>query len=68
MFYTDTNFKTKKQLREAVLSGKSVRVFAPGLGNPPVNGTTAVGGPQYPQPHVWYAQVTLVDGIIVNVK
>jgi len=68
MFYTNTNFKTKKQLRDAVAAGKRVGVFAPGLGNPPVNGTTAVGGPQYPRPHTWYAEVTLVDGIIVKVK
>jgi hypothetical protein len=68
MFYTTTNFKTKKALKEAVAAGKSVRVYAPGLGSPPDNGSTAVGGPHYPQPHTWYAQVTLVNGIITKVK
>jgi hypothetical protein len=68
MFYTETNFKTKKDLKVAVESGRQVRVFAPGLGTPPENGKTAVGGPHYPQPHKWYAEVTLESGVIVKVK
>jgi hypothetical protein len=68
MFYTTTNFKSKKDLKTAVAEGKSVRLFAPGLGEPPTNGTTAVGGPHYPQPHKWYAEVTVKEGIVVKVK
>lgn len=69
MFYTSTNYKSKKDLKAAVAEGKQVRLFAPGLGDgPPTNGTTAVGGPHYPQPHKWYAEVTVKDGIVVKVK
>lgn len=68
MFYTSRNFTTKKSLKEAVAKGDEVTIYAPGLGTPPENGTTAVGGPHYPRPHTWYAEVTLKDGVIVKVK
>lgn len=68
MFYVSPNFKTKKALKEAVSAGQSVSVFAPGLGTVPENGTTAVGGPHFPKPHTWYAQVELKDGKVVKVK
>lgn len=68
MFYTTKNYATKKALKDDVLAGKPVRIFAPGLGEPPTNGTTAVGGPHYPQPHKWYAEVTVKDGVVVKVK
>lgn len=66
--YTDTNFPTKKALKEAVAAGKEVRLFAPGLGQPKVNGTDFVEGPHYPKPHSWYAQVEMRDGVVVKVK
>jgi len=66
--YTDTNFKTKKALKEAVASGKEVRLYSPGLGSPKQNGTEFVEGPHYPEPHRWYAQVEVRDGIVVKVK
>lgn len=67
--YATINFKTKKALREAVAEGVRVGVFNPGpFGGPPANGTTSVEGPHYPQPHRWYAQVTLVDGVVTGVK
>lgn len=68
MFYTNRNFKTKKKFKEAVASGMEVHIYAPGLGTPPTNGKTAVGGPHYPSPHTWYAEVTMQDGKVVNVK
>lgn len=68
MFYSTKNFKTKKELKEAVLKGEKINIFAPGLGEPPVNGVTAIGGPHYPKPHTWYAEVTMRDGVIVKVK
>ena len=68
MFYTDENFRTKKALKDAVASGRHVGVYAPGLGMPPANGRTCVGGPHYPEAHKWYAEVTLPDSIIVTVK
>lgn len=68
--YTTINFKTKKALKEAVASGREVGVFQPGPfgGNEPANGTVAVEGPHYPQPHRWYASVTLENGRIVKVR
>ena len=66
--YTVTNFKTKKALKEAVKAGQEVRLFAPGLGSPKQNGTEFVEGPHYPQPHSWYAEVEVVDGVVVKVK
>ena len=66
--YAETNFKTKKAFREAVEAGKEIRLFAAGLGSPKVNGTEYVSGPWYPQPHTWYATVTLENGIVVKVR
>lgn len=66
--YVSPNFKTKKALKEAIAAGKEVTVYAPGLGSPPHNGTCAVEGPHYPEPHSWYASVTIQDGKVVKVK
>lgn len=66
--YTRFNFKTKKELKEAVAAGHKVTIFAPGLGQPKENGMEFVEGPHFPQPHKWYAQVEMKDGIVVKVK
>ena len=67
--YVDPNFPTKKAFREAVEAGKNVYLYQPGLGpDAPENGTVAVEGPHYPQPHTWYATVTIKDGKVVSVK
>lgn len=66
--YSSVNFKTKKAFREAVESGQKITLFAPGLGNPTVNGTETVKGPHYPKPHTWYAEVTMVNGVVTKVK
>ena len=74
--YTDTNFKTKKALKEAVkahqtddLSNPGVGYFQPGGMFPtPTNGHFVVEGPQYPKPHRWYAQCVAKDGVIISVK
>ena len=69
MAYTVINFKTKKQLKEAVAQGKEVTIWELGGMFPcPQNGTVYLEGPHYPQPHTWYAQATLVNGIITKVK
>lgn len=68
MAYTSTNFKTKKDLKAAVKAGEKIRVWSPGPFPVPSNGTELVEGPQYPQPHRWYATVELVDGYIVKVS
>ena len=66
--YCEINFKTKKALKEAVASGKEVRIFAPGLGTPKDNGTEFLEGPHYPAPHSWYAEVEMTDGKVIKVK
>jgi hypothetical protein len=69
MAYADTNFPTKKAFKEAVASGKEVRLYNPsGMFPVTTNGTTSVEGPRYPKPHTWYAQVVVVDGIVTKVK
>lgn len=69
MAYTTQNFKTKKALKDAVAAGETVRLYNPS-GMFPVkdNGTEYVEGPHYPEPHKWYAQVTVVDGVVTKVK
>jgi len=37
-------------------------------GSEPKNGTITLEGPHYPEPHRWYAQAEVVDGVIVKVK
>lgn len=66
--YTTKNYKTKKELKEAVAKGDKVTLFAPGLGSPPENGTCAVEGPHYSLPHKWYAEVTMENGKVIKVK
>jgi hypothetical protein len=66
--YTTTNYRTKKALKAAVADGERVTLFAPGFGQPNNNGTELVEGPHYPEAHRWYAQVTMVDGVVTKVK
>ena len=70
MAYADTNFKTKKAFKEAVASGKKVRLYDPGVGleKIPHEGIAFVSGPHYPEPHKWYAQVKLAGGVVVKVS
>ena len=70
MAYTNTNFPTKKALKEAVAAGKQVRCHQPGLG-PDLSsftGRVALEGPHYPKPHSWYADCDLVDGLVTKVR
>ena len=74
--YTDTNYRTKKALKEAVADGKRVTYHQPGPfgGNEPdsrvvtYNGTIYLEGPHYPAAHTWYAQATVQGGAITKVK
>jgi hypothetical protein len=64
--YTVINFKTKKELKEAVASGKQIETFQPGGMFPAKqNGSIALEGPHYPQPHKWYASAEIKNGIII---
>lgn len=67
--YAVGNPKTKKQLKQWVADGKQVEAYQPGGMFPSqTDGSAVIEGPHYPQPHRWYAQVVLKDGIIVSVK
>lgn len=68
--YTDKNFKTKKQLKEAIATGERVTFYQPGPfgGNEPTDGTIYLEGPHFPEPHRWYAQATVKDGAIIKVR
>ena len=66
--YTNPNFKTKKQLKEALAANKYIEVYPPGLGTVPENGTVYLEGPHYPEPHKWYAQGTMENGVLVRIK
>jgi hypothetical protein len=66
--YVDPNFKTKKALKEAVAAGQRVAVYSPGPFPCKQDGTEYIEGPHYPEPHKWYAQVTVKDGMVVAVK
>lgn len=67
--YTDKDFKTKKEFKEALAAGKKMRVYDPGgMFSAPINGPVTVEGPHYPEPHRWYASCVLKDGIIVKIS
>ena len=63
--YTDRNFKSKKELKEAVAKGVRVTCHTPGPYPCPDNGSINLEGPHYPSPHRWYATATMKDGAIV---
>jgi hypothetical protein len=68
--YTLKNYKTKKELKEAIALGIKPMYYQPGpfSGNEPMNGTITLEGPHYPEPHRWYTQAGVKDGYIISVK
>jgi hypothetical protein len=66
--YTDTNFKSKAEVKRAIADGKQVRCHSPGPFPCPKDGEVSLEGPHYPQPHKWYATGTLKDGVLVSIK
>jgi hypothetical protein len=75
MAYVKPNFKTKKELKEALKHRHfapfvldDIVVFQPGLGRVPANGKITLEGPHYPEAHRWYAIGEMVDGRLVSVK
>ncbi|MAH45068.1 hypothetical protein CMI37_04515 [Candidatus Pacearchaeota archaeon] len=68
MAYVSPNFRTKKALKEAVKLGDRVSVFSPGPFGCKTEGAEFIEGPHYPEPHKWYAQVEVKDGLVVKVK
>lgn len=69
MAYVIPNYKTKKELKEALKNGVNVRVFQPaGIGEIPQNGDVSLEGPHFPKPHTWYAEGTMENGKLVKVR
>ncbi len=66
--YTDINFTSKKKLIEAVKAGRQITCYSPGPFSCPDNGKITLEGPHYPEPHRWYAEAWLENGIVVKVK
>ena len=66
--YTEKNFKSKKALKDALKSGEKIYVYSPGPFPCPSEGRVFLEGPHYPAPHSWYAQGTLVNGVLVKVS
>ena len=65
--YTVKNFKTKKELKEAVEAGDQIGTYQLGGMSPPTtDGTVYLEGPHAPKPHRWYATAVVKDGIIVQ--
>jgi len=68
MAYVDRNFRTKKAFRESVKNGDQHRTYNPsGMFPTTQNGPDTIEGPHYPQPHKWYATVTVEDGYVTKV-
>lgn len=65
--YVSPNFKSKKEMKAAVVAGQRVEVFSPGPFPAPTNGETSVEGPHFPKPHTWYARVRVENGLVVKV-
>lgn len=65
--YIDPNFKTKKELKQAVMEGQTVTVYSPGPFPPRDNGVETVEGPHYPAPYTWYARVVVDHGRVIKV-
>jgi hypothetical protein len=69
--YTERNFRTKKELKNAIKEGKPVFYFQPNADitgrEAPLNGIVYLEGPHYPAAHTWYAQAEARDGRIVRI-
>jgi len=69
MAYTETNYKTKKALLADLKGGVKIHVYQPGpFGSGVVDGSCAIEGPHYPEPHRWYANAQVKDGVLVSAK
>lgn len=71
MAYVDPNYKTKKAFKEAVKAGVIHYPYNPsGITLPAsyFNGRIAIEGPHYPEPHRWYADCDIKDGVITEVR
>lgn len=65
--YVHPNFRSKKDLKAAIVAGQRVEVYSPGPFPAPSSGEASVEGPHYPEPHRWYARVRIDNGLVIKV-
>ena len=64
----NVNPKTKKEFKTLVEKGGVYLIAYGPFDKPNQTGQVCIEGPQYPQPHKWYATAKVVDGKVVSVK
>ena len=56
-----------EELKAAVAAGDQISTYQPGGMFPGTrDGKITIEGPHYPEPHRWYAEAVVKDGIIVK--
>ncbi len=68
MAYVNPNYKSKKQFKEAVVKGIKHSPYSPGPFPVTQNGRITIEGPHYPEPHRWYADCDVENGVITKVR
>ena len=68
MAYVDPDFKSKAELKRALVKGAQLFPYSPGPFPVASNGAIVIEGPHYPKPHRWYASGRVEDGRLVSVK
>jgi hypothetical protein len=68
MSYIYPNYKTKKAAKQAIADGQTVtcKRNCPWGQESVMNGKETIEGPHYPEPHKWYGQATIKDGIVIK--
>ena len=67
--YTDINFKSAKDLKDAFMAGRELGTYQPGgMFASRTDGECVIEGPHYPQPHKFYVQVRIAGGVITHIK
>jgi hypothetical protein len=65
MAHISPDFKSKKEFKEAVKSGKLISVYSPGIFPAKTDGIETVEAPA--NYHKWYARVQVKDGYVIKV-
>lgn len=68
MPYVNPNYKTKKEFVAAIKAGKQHSTYNLSRFPTVYDGNDVVEGPHYPQPHRWYANVKIANGIVISAK
>lgn len=68
--YLYPNLKSKTAFKKAIADGQSITAWenTPWGQKPVTDGTCTFEGPHYPEPHRFYGQAQVKDGIVVKVR